>query len=109
MNSAYKEALAILFFFEAACFVKKETVSGTIGKTQGVTKAIKPPPIPNRNNASKLFPCASSSPHCDTGCSISIVSFLGFHVVLASPPSSATEKEKGVDGYNSPSLPYVNN
>ena len=45
--------------FVTALLVKNETVNGIIGKTQGVSKAIKPPKKPRKNKLSKLLPLTS--------------------------------------------------
>ena len=44
----YKMALKIPFFLFSDCFVKKDTVNGIIGKTQGVSSANKPPTKPRK-------------------------------------------------------------
>ena len=53
INSPYKRALEIPFFRFFVCFVKKETVKGIIGKTQGVNKAMSPPKKPNKKRVVK--------------------------------------------------------
>ena len=60
MNRPYSTALEIPFFFVAAFLVKKETVNGTIGKTQGVMKATSPPRNPSRKIVSNPdLPCSA--------------------------------------------------
>ena len=48
-------AFAIPLLFDCDCFVKKETVNGIIGKTQGVNKAAKPPRKLKTNSVIKPF------------------------------------------------------
>ena len=48
MKIAYTEALISPREFELDCFKKYETVKGIIGKTQGVSRAKKPPKKPKR-------------------------------------------------------------
>jgi hypothetical protein len=55
--------------------VKKETVNGIIGKTQGVSKPIKPPRNPRIKMPHKLFALLSSMPvppQVSTGLLVSI-------------------------------------
>ena len=49
------------------CFVKKETVSGIMGKTQGVSKAMKPPNNPRIKMPSMLLFRVISSPQLSMG------------------------------------------
>ncbi|MEO5967285.1 MAG: hypothetical protein ABIP69_03415 [Ferruginibacter sp.] len=56
MKKPYNDACKTPVFLSAAFLVKKETVSGIIGNTHGVSKAIKPPKKPSRNKlSSPLF------------------------------------------------------
>ena len=50
IKKPYKNALKAPFLILVACFRKKETVSGIIGNTQGVNRAIKPARKPSKNN-----------------------------------------------------------
>ena len=62
IKTPYKIALKIPFFLFSDCLVKKETVNGIIGKTQGVSKANKPPTKPKKkilNNPLELSEFAS--------------------------------------------------
>ena len=55
-------------------FVKKDTVTGIIGKTQGVIKAIKPPKNPNINTVQALdclLSCAAS-PQAPVGAVVAV-------------------------------------
>ena len=56
MKSPYKMALKIPLLFVGDCFVKKETVNGIIGNTQGVSKASNPPIKPKKKIFIKLLP-----------------------------------------------------
>ena len=59
IEKPYKKALDIPFERELDCLVKKLTVIGIIGKTQGVSKANKPPPKPLMKIDQKLSPSAT--------------------------------------------------
>ena len=48
-------AFAIPLLFDCDCFVKKETVNGIIGKTQGVRSANSPPAKPRKKILNKLL------------------------------------------------------
>ena len=78
MKNAYKKALLIPAFFETAFLVKKDTVKGIIGKTQGVNKATKPPRKPIKKRCQRPFDGATEELFCKApqllvGFSISIV------------------------------------
>ena len=77
--------------------VKKETVSGIKGNTQGVIKAISPPINPKKKMPIKLLSAASLSPQLFTGFFTLILAIL-ILVVATAPPSSGTEKLKTVAG-----------
>ena len=49
MPNPYNEALKIPSAFVLDCLVKKLTVSGIIGKIQGMSSAAKPPKNPSQN------------------------------------------------------------
>ena len=53
-NIALPVPLPLVFF--SVLLVKKETVNGTIGNTQGVRKANKPPTNPNKNILNSSLP-----------------------------------------------------
>ena len=55
MKNPYKNALDMPAFLDVAFLVKKETVSGIIGNTQGVSNAINPPRNPIKKRLHKLF------------------------------------------------------
>ena len=55
MLKPYHTALRIPRFLLPDRFVKKETVKGIKGKTQGVTNAINPPVKPSKNIVKKRF------------------------------------------------------
>ena len=55
IKKPYKNAFVIPDFLELAFLVKKETVSGIIGNTQGVSNAINPPKKPIKNKLDKLL------------------------------------------------------
>jgi hypothetical protein len=59
IKKPYKNALTIPDFLELAFLVKKETVSGIIGNTQGVSSAINPPKNPIKNKLDKLLDLVS--------------------------------------------------
>src|SRR5690349_5624737 len=76
-------------------FVKKETVTGIIGNTQGVSNAISPPKKPRRKIVHKLVSSVFAAPQSLTGWSTSIVaifSLLEFDEAVI-PPSNFTENE----------------
>ena len=49
IKKPYKKAFLIPTFLLCAFFVKKETVSGIIGKIQGIINEAKPPKKPKKN------------------------------------------------------------
>ena len=55
INIPYKPALKTALERLSEPLVKKLTVRGIIGKTHGVSKAMKPPTIPNKNIPHKDF------------------------------------------------------
>ena len=61
MKKPYKIAFDIPEPLLLSFLVKKLTVSGIIGKTQGVNKASKPPKNPNPKMLNKEFPLFSVS------------------------------------------------
>src|SRR5690625_3121496 len=61
INTPYIIALVIPFLLLSALLVKKETVSGIIGNTQGVSKAMNPPIKPKKNMVLNPFDDPSSS------------------------------------------------
>ena len=65
-------ALPTPFLLFSVFFVKKDTVNGIIGKTQGVSKAINPPSKPKIKIVKILLPFVPASPQSFTGCLISI-------------------------------------
>src|SRR5688500_17954321 len=91
MQNPYNNALVTPRLRLPDFLVKKETVSGIRGNTQGVTKAIKPPIKPNKKIEPKLFPVASSSPQLVTGFFTSIEG-IRMRALEATPPSRATVK-----------------
>src|SRR5215208_2665525 len=97
MLKPYQTALRIPLFLLPDRFVKKETVSGISGKTQGVIRAIKPPVNPRRKIVNSDLFSVSSSPQRFTGFFTSM-ELIFIREVEATPPSSGTEKEKPVDG-----------
>src|SRR5258705_806332 len=105
METPYAKAFMIPFLLLCPCFVKKETVSGIMGKTQGVNKAMNPPSNPKIKIPTRLLFSAVSSPQLLTGLFISIVSIL-ILVLEATPPCSATWNGNRV-GYNSSPHQYV--
>ena len=70
-------------------FVKKDTVSGIKGNTQGVSNQINPPNKPRIKMLQRLLSPVSLSPQSFTGLLMSIdgISIL---VVEAAPPSNGT-------------------
>ena len=60
-------ALVIPFFLSVDFLVKKVTVTGIIGKTQGVSNAIRPPSNPKKKIVSRLLFFVPSSPQLFTG------------------------------------------
>ena len=95
------------FFLLFPCFVKKETVRGTIGKTQGVKSANNPPRKPNR----KIFNKPDSSllsllagPQFTNGFWMSSCSIFK-DCATALPPSKAISIEADSPGKNSSFLP----
>ena len=87
MKKPYKTALPIPFTLLFDFVVKKVTVKGIIGKTQGVSKAIKPPSNPKRKIVRMLLFFVPSSPQSLTGLLISIVGIL-IRIVEPIPPSN---------------------
>ena len=67
MDSPYTTALIIPFLLSRPCLVKKETVSGIIGKTQGVSNAINPPIKPRIKMPQIVFSRSTSSPQLFNG------------------------------------------
>ena len=90
MLNPYQTALRIPRFLLPERFVKKETVSGIKGKTQGVTSAIKPPVKPRRKMVKRDLFSVSSSPQLFTGFLTSIEAILMLDAA-ETPPSNATE------------------
>ena len=86
-------ALPIPLLLFPDCFVKKETVSGIIGKTQGVSKAIKPPNTPNKKIPQRLLPSVPPSPALLTGFFKSKLAIL-IRLVVVTPPSKGTVKSE---------------
>jgi hypothetical protein len=78
MKKPYIIALNIPLPFSP--FVKKLTVRGIIGKTQGVIRAISPPKSPKRKMAHKLFSSDFFSPQSAEGLSKSTDLSLYFSV-----------------------------
>ena len=89
IKNPYINALVIPFFLSLLLFVKKLTVNGIIGNTQGVNNAIRPPKNPNTKMDRKLL-ClmlaSSLTEHWDIGLSKSMFE-IGKR--LASVPDSA--------------------
>ena len=83
--------------------MKKVTVTGIIGKTQGVTNAINPPKNPNKKIARILLFWVPSSPQLFTGFFISIAADF-ILIPEATPPSKTVLKAKGKSGENSSPL-----
>ena len=71
--------------------VKKLTVNGIIGKTQGVKSAIKPPKIPSKNIPQRDF-SSFFSPQSPNGFSRSIVGIIYLLLIDALGSCSSTEK-----------------
>ena len=90
---ALKTPLCLLCPF----LVKKETVNGIMGNTQGVSRAMKPPISPNKKIPARLLFLRSSSPQLLTGFLISIEGIF-IRARDAIPPSIFTAKENTVDG-----------
>src|SRR4051812_43036286 len=80
-----------------ALFVKKETVSGIRGNTQGKRRARRPAPRPTKNRVQRLLSALSSSPHELTGC-LRLMPGTSILDEAAIPPSSGTENENEVEG-----------
>jgi hypothetical protein len=59
IKKPYKNAFLMPDFLELDFLVKKETVSGIIGNTQGVSNAINPPKKPIKNKLDKLLDLVS--------------------------------------------------
>src|SRR5436305_4562028 len=97
MLKPYIRALRTPFCLDPDFLVKKETVNGINGNTQGVIKAISPPRKPKKKIADRLLPPVSRSPQEFTECSISIEGIL-ILVEVDTPPSSGTENKKDVEG-----------
>src|SRR5687767_6115102 len=97
MLSPYNNAFLTPFFLVPDFFVKKETVSGINGNTQGVINAIRPPRNPSRKIIQRLLLVWSSSPQLFTGF---FISNPGTNILPSalSPPSSSTVKFKLVEG-----------
>ena len=66
--------------------VKYVTVTGTIGNTQGVNKAINPPRIPSKNSCKRLLRSGDVSPQSVSGGADEIFS-MGAEPI-ACPPSN---------------------
>ncbi len=62
MKNPYINALKIPFDLLADLFVKNETVSGIIGKVQGIISATNPPRNPRKKIPHKLLELFSSAP-----------------------------------------------
>ncbi len=77
--------------------VKKVTVTGIIGNTQGVSNAIIPPKNPNRKIESMLLFLVPSSPQLFTGL-LMLIDGTNIFVVDSTPPSNATVNGKAVAG-----------
>src|SRR6478735_5245218 len=105
MKKPYKLASSIPFFRDPDFFVKKETVSGIMGKTQGVRSATSPPRKPIMKIPSKPLPAVDSAPvppQLDAGLFISID-------VRFNPVSFAVTSFKSVEACEKlPSLCTVN-
>src|SRR5438270_9611207 len=97
MKKPYQKALAIPCFLFCDRLVKKETVSGMSGKMHGNRSDKTPAPKPMKNIFQTVCDVASSSPQPTTGFVMSIERIL-ILVEACTPPSSATEKVKGVEG-----------
>jgi len=97
MLNPYNKALVIPCRRVPERLVKKETVNGIKGKTQGVIKAISPPKKPSIKMPVKLLSAVSSSPQSATGFFTSILEIL-ILAVEETPPSRDTEKLKEVAG-----------
>ena len=95
--------MVIPFFLLCDFFVKNVTVTGTIGNTQGVTNAIKPPKKPSKKIAARLLFCVLSSPQLFTGFLMSIAADFMLMPELM-PPSKAAVKSKGRSGKNASPL-----
>ena len=97
MKKPYSIPFAIPFCLLCDFLVKKVTVTGTIGKTQGVSNAINTP----RNTSRKIFkiplPFVPSSPQGLSGLLISIEAIL-ILVVDSTPPSREIVKGTLVEG-----------
>src|SRR5258705_13412052 len=97
MKKPYKAALPIPLDLSPGLCVKKKTVNGIIGKTQGVSIAIKPPSIPRRKMVKRLLFFEMASPQSTTGLLISIDG-IGTLTKDSIPPSSATLNGNSVEG-----------
>lgn len=91
--------------FERDCdlLVKKVTVTGIIGNTHGVIKAINPPKKPKIKMEKIPWFWVASSPQLFTGFFISIAADLIF-IPVAIPPSSAVLNSNGMSCPNSSPL-----
>ena len=96
INKPYKIALVIPFFLSVDFLVKKVTVTGIMGKTQGVSNAINPPSKPRKKMVIRLLFFVPSSPQGFTGLLISMDVI--FILAASTPPSNAVTKETSVDG-----------
>ncbi len=76
-------AFILPFFLSLDPFVKKLTVNGIIGNTQGVSRANNPPTKPKANTVQKPFPFVSSAlnSHTTAGLSKTRLAFLNFSVL----------------------------
>ena len=99
-------ASCLPFFLLLLCFVKKETVSGTIGNTQGVSNANNPPKNPRK----KIFsnPFSSLLLPVPQSCTGLLMSRPGISILLVEvfPPSSAISNSAVSPGKKESALPY---
>ena len=81
-------------FFVFDLLVKKETVTGIIGNTQGVISAIKPPKNPRRNTSQPLeFEVVTAAlPHASLGAVVADVGNNILKPVTLAPLDNATVK-----------------
>src|SRR5690349_7182206 len=78
-------------------FVKKETVSGMSGNTQGVNNAMNPPTSPSKKIDNKPFPSVVSSPQGTTGF-FKLIEGILILISDETPPSRGTSNLNSFDG-----------
>src|SRR5688572_26867180 len=97
MLRPYNTALVIPFLREPERLVKKETVNGISGNTQGVTSAINPPRNPRKKIEASPLSAVSSSPQGERA-PLGSSDGIRMRVAAAFPPSSATVNSCAVPG-----------